>query len=87
MIHDLHIFASIMLICSRVSTIKFFLSCECIAIEDLLEEAKSLPVNELPGHFDVISKKCQSLQRLVSDATLYLASFELKTAQEVCMSM
>lgn len=54
-----------------------------IAIEGLLEIAKSLPKDGLSEHFDLISKDCHSLQRLVSDATLYLTSFELRTAQEV----
>lgn len=55
------------------------------AIEDLLESAKSLPKDSLAGHFDLIAKDCHSLQRLVSDATLYLTAFELRTAQEVCI--
>lgn len=55
----------------------------CTAIEDLLEIAKSVPKDGLPEHFDLISKDCHSLQRLVSDATLYLTAFELRTAQEV----
>ena len=58
--------------------------CHYAAIEGLLVTAKGIPPEHLPVHFDLISKECHTLQRLVSDATLYLTSFELKSAQEVC---
>jgi hypothetical protein len=53
------------------------------AIEDLLEAAKTVPETVLPGHFDSISDNFHQLHRLVADATLFLAGFEIKTAQEV----
>ena len=56
-----------------------------VAIEDQLQTAKSLPKSKLPEHFDTISRDVHSLHRLVSDATLYLAAFELKIVQEVGM--
>lgn len=58
-----------------------------VAIEERLEAAKSLPKSKLPEHFDTISGDVQSLHRLVSDATLYLAAFELKIIQEVGISV
>ena len=53
------------------------------AIEDRLEVAKSLPKKELAGHFDAISEDFHKLHRLVSDADVHLASYDLKTSQEV----
>ena len=53
------------------------------ATEDLLDAAKSLPVNKLAGHFNSVSENFHGLHRLVSDSSPFLAGFEIKTAQEV----
>lgn len=38
---------------------------------------------DLPSHFDKISSECQDLQKLISDATIYLTDYDKKNAQQV----
>lgn len=54
-----------------------------VVISSLLEEAEGLPKSEIQSHFAKISSECQSIQKLVSDSTLFLSKFDLRTAQDV----
>ncbi|KAL5499642.1 hypothetical protein EMCRGX_G011094 [Ephydatia muelleri] len=51
-------------------------------IEDLLQAATALPKNELPDHFECISKEMQALQKFVSDSATFLNSFDLRSSQQ-----
>lgn len=52
------------------------------AITSLLSEADSVAKAELPVHFEKISSECQNIQKLVSDSTVFLTSWDLKTSQK-----
>jgi hypothetical protein len=43
--------------------------------------------NQLPSHFDKISKDIQSLQRFISASTFYLRVYDIRKAQEVVQSL
>ena len=53
------------------------------AIEELLCGAEDVPQEQLPTHFDSLSTQCHALQKFLSDSTLYLTSYELRTSQQV----
>ena len=53
------------------------------AIVDLLDSAGGLPKDELTAHFDRISAELQTLQKFVSDSTLFLTSYDLRSSQQV----
>ena len=49
--------------------------------------AAALPSDQLTAHFDLISKATQSLQKYVSDSTVFLVKFELRSAQNQLVSL
>ena len=51
-------------------------------IEALLQAAATLPKNELPDHFECISKEMQALQKFVSDSATFLSSYDLRSSQQ-----
>ena len=53
------------------------------AIEKLLSAAWDVPKEQLPAHFDSLSVQCQALQKFVSDSTVFITSYELRSSQEV----
>lgn len=53
------------------------------AIVELLESAGTLPKDQLTAHFDHVSEELQSLKKFVSDSTVFLTSFDLKSSQQV----
>ena len=53
------------------------------AIVELLESAGTLPKDKLTAHFDHVSEELQSLKKFVSDSTVFLTSFDLKSSQQV----
>ena len=53
------------------------------AIEELLSGAEDVPQEQLPAHFDSLSTQCHALQKFLSDSTLFLTSYELRTSQQV----
>ena len=53
------------------------------AIVDLLESASALRKEQLTAHFDRVSEELQSLKKFVSDSTVFLTSFDLKSSQQV----
>ena len=57
------------------------------AIVELLESAGSLPKDQLTAHFDHVSEELQSLKKFVSDSSVFLTSFDLKSSQRVCTCM
>lgn len=52
-------------------------------IIELLESAGALPKEQLTAHFDRVSEELQSLKKFVSDSTVFLTSFDLKSSQQV----
>ena len=53
------------------------------AIVELLESAGTLPKGQLTVHFDHVSEELQNLKKFVSDSTVFLTSFDLKSSQRV----
>ena len=53
------------------------------AIVGLLESASDIPKDKLIAHFDHVSSELQTLQKFVSDSTLFLASYDLRSSQLV----
>ena len=56
-----------------------------VGIEALLQAAATLPKNELPDHFECISKEMQALQKFVSDSATFLSSYDLRSSQQVIL--
>ena len=58
-------------------------------IEDALNAAElgEVDKNQLPSHFDKITKDIQSLQRFISASTLYLRVYDIRKAQEAIQSL
>ncbi|KAJ9594417.1 hypothetical protein L9F63_014142 [Diploptera punctata] len=58
-------------------------------IEDALNAAEFGKVdrNQLPSHFDKITKEIQSLQRFISASTLYLRVYDIRKAQEAIQGL
>ena len=55
------------------------------AIVELLESADTLPKGQLTVHFDHVSEELQNLKKFVSDSTVFLTSFDLKSSQRVSL--
>ena len=53
------------------------------AIVELLESAGSLPKDQLTAHFNRVSAELQSLKKFVSDSSVFLPAFDLKSSQQV----
>ena len=54
-----------------------------VAIVDLLDQAADLDKKDLPPHFEKLSTELRSLQKYVSDSTVFLTSYDFKIAQKV----
>lgn len=52
------------------------------ALEGKLERASSVEKSELPVYLDGLVKDVQVMQQLLNESSMFLASFQLKTAQE-----
>lgn len=84
MLNSSHIIGQLLPISSLCSKHHSFQLCfYCSAIEELLCAAEDVPQEQLPTHFDSISTQCHALQKFLSDSTLYLTSYELRTSQQV----
>ena len=55
------------------------------AIEELLSVAGGVGKDGLGKHFDSISSSCQELQKLISDSTVFLTPYDIRTSQQVCV--
>lgn len=53
------------------------------AIVGLFDSASDLSKDQLTAHFNQISGELQTLQKFVSDSTLFLTSFDLRNSQQV----
>ena len=53
------------------------------SIGELLESASALPKDQLTAHFNDVSEELQCLKKFVSDSTVFLTSFDLKSSQRV----
>lgn len=54
-----------------------------LVIRSLLDDANTLPKGDLPSHFEKISSEAQLLQKYISDSTVFITAYDLKTAQQV----
>ena len=53
------------------------------AIEALLSSVSEQPQDGLSAHFDKMAAECQALLKFVSDSSLFLASYDLRSSQKV----
>ena len=54
-----------------------------LAISCSLELAESLAKDELPAHFENVFSQCSDIQKLISDSSLFLSSYNVRIAQKV----
>lgn len=55
-----------------------------LEIESQLSNASNVKQDELQLFFDEVNTAIQQLQKLVTDSTLFLTSYDLRTSQHVC---
>jgi len=54
-------------------------------IESQLSNASNIKQEELQLYLDKVSTAIQQLQKLVTDSTMFLTPYDLRTSQQVCI--
>lgn len=54
-------------------------------IVESLNKASSVDKTDLPTYFDDIFAKFADVQKLISNSSIFLSSYDIKAAQKVCL--